>query len=62
MRKTYHLFAILLVCNFLSFAQTSDQQKAQDYISSKGELTFSFQVNDPSELKQITSEMSIVNF
>ena len=62
MRKTYHLFAILLVCNFLSFAQTSDQQKAQNYISSKGELTFSFQVNDPSELKQITSEMSIVNF
>tara|TARA_R110002012_G_scaffold242788_1_gene417173 strand:- start:5204 stop:7735 length:2532 start_codon:yes stop_codon:yes gene_type:complete len=43
-------------------AQTNPSRKANQYLSQKGEITFSFQINDVSELKSLSSDLSILNY
>jgi len=62
MGKTTLISTLLLLISFSINAQLTHLEKAQNYITSKGEVTFSFHVNDPSLLNEITENMSIVNF
>ncbi|MCX7550261.1 M14 family zinc carboxypeptidase, partial [Xanthomarina sp. F2636L] len=57
----YFLIILFFSFSFLH-AQTNDLQKAQEYLTQKGEITFSFQINNTSELEDLTSEMSILNY
>lgn len=59
MKKIYPFFAILLVCNFLAFAQTSNLQKAQNYLNSKGEVCFTFQAQTEQQVEEISQFLSI---
>ena len=60
--KTKLLFFAVLLCFNFSFSQNKDQLRAKTYLETKGELTFSFQISNISELKDITNLLSIVNF
>ncbi|MGY0392708.1 M14 family zinc carboxypeptidase [Bizionia sp. KMM 8389] len=55
----------LILC-FLGFsllhAQTDAQGLANRYLNDKGEVTFSFQINNTTELDALTSKVSILNY
>ncbi|MFI1770298.1 hypothetical protein, partial [Thalassobellus citreus] len=55
-------FLIILLSTSISFSQSQDEQKAEKYLSIKKELTFTFKVNNRSELDAYTKDLSIVNF
>ncbi|MFI1771540.1 hypothetical protein, partial [Thalassobellus citreus] len=62
MKKITCLSVIMLLIAQLSFSQSQDEQKAEKYLSIKKELTFTFKVNNRSELDAYTKDLSIVNF
>ncbi|MDB9960591.1 M14 family zinc carboxypeptidase [Oceanihabitans sp.] len=43
-------------------AQQTEKQKAEKYISTQGELTFTFQVNNQKEIESYSNDFSIVNY
>jgi len=45
-----------------TFSQTSDSEKAQLYLETKGEITFTFEIDNLNDLNDITRQLSIVNF
>ncbi|MFC5195749.1 M14 family zinc carboxypeptidase [Bizionia hallyeonensis] len=53
---------VLLFASSIMQAQVNASRQADQYLSQKGEVTFSFQINDVSELETMTSEMSILNY
>ena len=55
------LFVFLFACS-LTQAQTSEKQKANHYLKEKGELTFTFQVNNHSDVELYSKNFSIVNY
>ncbi|WP_417873010.1 M14 family zinc carboxypeptidase [Xanthomarina gelatinilytica] len=57
----YLLVFLFFTMSFLN-AQISDSERANEYLNQKGEVNFNFQINDPSELKEFTSNMSILNY
>lgn len=44
------------------FAQKSNKELANEYLNLKGEVIFSFTINNKAELKTITKELAIVHF
>ena len=60
--KKYALLFSLILCFNLSFSQNDSYRQAEEYLSQKGEVNFSFQVNDVSEIEQWASQLSILNF
>ncbi len=57
------LTLLTLVVSFSSiFAQVNDLQRAEMYLEQKEEVNFSFVINDISELQELTSQMSILNY
>ncbi|WP_452219222.1 M14 family zinc carboxypeptidase [Lacinutrix undariae] len=62
MEKTTLISAIFLLISFSISAQLTHLQKAQNYITNKGEVTFSFHVENSSELIEMTQNMSIINY
>ena len=68
MKKNYPLsnpilliIAIAFTLNF-GFSQNRNLERAEDYLRQKGEVNFSFRINNTSELNQLTTQMSILNF
>ncbi|TYA52518.1 M14 family zinc carboxypeptidase, partial [Formosa maritima] len=59
---TRYVFIFLFFSLSFINAQTNDLRRAEEYLSQKGEVTFSFQINDRTELDQFSSQMSILNF
>ncbi|TYB70865.1 MULTISPECIES: M14 family zinc carboxypeptidase [Bizionia] len=55
------LFVFLFAFSMMQ-AQVNASRQANQYLSEKGEVTFSFQINDVSEIESMTSEMSILNY
>ena len=55
------LFVFFFACS-LTQAQTSEKQKANHYLKEKGELTFTFQVNNHSDVELYSKNFSIVNY
>ncbi len=53
---------VLLFASSIMQAQVNASRQADQYLSQKGEVTFSFKINDVSELETMTSEMSILNY
>ena len=43
-------------------AQQTEKQKAEKYISTQGELTFTFQVSNHNEVDLFSKDLSIVNY
>ncbi|WP_250437350.1 M14 family zinc carboxypeptidase [Hanstruepera flava] len=60
--KTLFLIIVTCLSFFNGFSQNRDLQLAEDYLRTKEEVTFSFVIDDVSELRQLTSQMSILNF
>lgn len=62
--KKNTLLILMVWCTMSTtlFAQKSNEELAKEYIELKGEAIFSFVINDVSELKQITKELSIVHY
>ena len=59
------VFIVILLTTFIhinTYAQQNSLERANHYLNLKGELTFSFIINDPSEISQFSSELSIVNY
>lgn len=50
----------VLLCNV--YAQNSEKEKAEKYLTSKGEITFTFQIERDSDLERLTHDMSLVNY
>ena len=62
---TYATVLLLLTCfsiNAQITQQLTNKEKAEKYLSTKGELTFSFKVNDNREIEYYTKDLSIVNY
>jgi hypothetical protein len=59
---TRYLLIILFFTFSFLHAQTNHTQKAQEYLTQKGEVNFYFQINNSSELEELTSKMSILNY
>ncbi|WP_244462131.1 M14 family zinc carboxypeptidase, partial [Wocania ichthyoenteri] len=61
MKKLLLSLVILLNVTFV-FSQKNDAQKAEKYLSTKGELTFTFKVSSQHEIDNYTKDFSIVNY
>jgi hypothetical protein len=44
------------------FAQTSDKERAENFLNTKGELTFTFQVEDANQIPDYTKNLSLINY
>ncbi|MCK0108347.1 DUF5011 domain-containing protein [Flavobacteriaceae bacterium S0825] len=60
MRKL--LLLVLFLSTTFTFSQSNDLKKAEAFIEAKGEITFTFKVNNLNDLNDITRQLSIVNF
>ncbi|WP_345190909.1 M14 family zinc carboxypeptidase, partial [Algibacter agarivorans] len=57
------LLSLFIVFNFgLVSSQSINEQKAEKYLSLKGEITFTFKVNNKNEIDHYTRDFSIVNY
>ena len=63
---TYVIILLLLTCFSINaqinIQNLSNKEKAEKYLSTKGELTFSFKVENTREIEYYTKDLSIVNF
>ncbi|WP_084221533.1 M14 family zinc carboxypeptidase [Winogradskyella sp. PG-2] len=62
MKKITLSLTALLMLLFTVNAQTTEKEKAENYLSSKGELTFTFQVANDSDVEFLTGEMSLIHY
>ena len=53
---------MLFLSATFTFSQSNDLKKAEAFIEAKGEITFTFKVNNLNDLNDITRQLSIVNF
>ncbi|RKE98899.1 putative secreted protein (Por secretion system target) [Ichthyenterobacterium magnum] len=60
--KTKLLLIVVILCFNFTFSQNKHKDKAESYLKAKGEITFTFKIKNQSDLKSITSQLSIVNF
>src|SRR5690606_5243303 len=66
-KTTYGLQALVFILvtflsNNFAHSQESNLERAQHYIQLKGELTFSFQIGNPSDIEQFSNALSILNY
>ena len=62
MKKIMLLSILLNLGVFYSFAQISHKERAEKYLESKGELTFTFQVESNVDVANFTKNLSLVNY
>ncbi|MDB9960588.1 M14 family zinc carboxypeptidase [Oceanihabitans sp.] len=62
MKKAYLMLALILATIINVNAQNTEKQKADNYLSTQGELTFTFQVNNHNEVDLYSRDFSIVNY
>ncbi|WP_438423499.1 M14 family zinc carboxypeptidase [Aquimarina macrocephali] len=62
--KNNIMLMLLVYCtmSISLFAQKSNKELANEYLNLKGEVIFSFTINNKSELSTITKELAIVHF
>ena len=60
--KTKLTLVIFLFSISIVFSQSNSRIKAEEYLSQKGEVNFSFKVQDVSEIDNWTSQLSILNY
>ncbi|MBQ4819349.1 M14 family zinc carboxypeptidase [Aquimarina sp. MMG016] len=62
--KNVFIFALLVIFTFSTklIAQQNDLERANEYLDIKGEVIFTFFIQDKSELSTITKELSIVHY
>ena len=53
---------LVLICNVTAQHSKKEQYKANYYLETQGELTFKFQIQDETQLDQMTSDMSLVHY
>mgnify|MGYP007103416796 CR=1 FL=1 len=56
------MLALILATIINVNAQNTEKQKADNYLSTQGELTFTFQVNNHNEVDLYSRDFSIVNY
>ena len=61
MKKKLILLTLLLSFSLI-YSQDRQLQKAETYLNLKGEVNFSFKINNASQLDRLTTQMSILNF
>jgi murein tripeptide amidase MpaA len=59
MRKTTFFYVLLFLIFFSVHSQTSNLQKAQDYIESKGEVCLVFTANTEAQVEEISQFLSV---
>ena len=53
----------LILCTIVNaYAQNPEKRKAEKYIATQGELTFTFQVNNHNDVELFSNDLSIVNY
>ncbi|WP_034040555.1 M14 family zinc carboxypeptidase [Wocania ichthyoenteri] len=62
MKKITLVCAIFLLIAQITFSQNDSKAKAEKYISSKGEVTFTFKVDNSSDIEKHTKDFSIVYY
>jgi len=62
MKKITLTLALILTTIINLNAQDSEKQKAEKYISTQGELTFTFQVDNHNDVEEHTKDLSLVNY
>ncbi|GGK16708.1 hypothetical protein GCM10007962_08740 [Yeosuana aromativorans] len=62
MKKITYLSLVVILITQFAFSQNTEKEKAEKYIATKGELTFTFKVNNPSELENYSKNLSIINY
>ncbi|WP_250437343.1 M14 family zinc carboxypeptidase, partial [Hanstruepera flava] len=60
--KILLLFIVVIFSFINTFSQNRELQRAEEYLRSKGEVTFSFQIDNPVQLEQFSNEISILNY
>lgn len=60
--KTKSTLVIFLFSISLAFSQSNSRIKAEEYLNQKGEVNFSFKVQDVSEIDNWTTQLSILNY
>ena len=60
--KKYVLLLSFILCTTFSFSQRDSNSQAEAYLKQKGEVNFSFQINNVSEIELWSSQLSILNF
>ena len=62
--KNNIMLMLLVYCtmSISLFAQKSNKELANGYLNLKGEVIFSFTINNKAELSTITKELAIVHF
>ena len=56
------LLLVFILSTTFSFSQSKDLEKAQTFLDKKGEITFTFKLDNLNELNDFTRRLSIVNF
>jgi hypothetical protein len=62
MKKITYLSLVVILITQFTFSQNTEKEKAEKYIATKGELTFTFKVNNTSELENYSKNLSIINY
>ncbi|MBV7267753.1 M14 family zinc carboxypeptidase [Winogradskyella luteola] len=62
MKKISLTIALILFGVTYLTAQSSDKERAENYLSSKGELTFTFQVENHEDVPIYTKNLSLINY
>lgn len=62
MKKITLTLSTFLVLMFNINAQVTEKEKAENYLSTKGEITFTFQIENDNDLEALTRDMSLVNY
>ena len=62
MKKITLILSLILASVVSINAQNAEKLKAESYIETKGELTFTFQVNDHKDVELYSNDFSIVNY
>ncbi len=62
MKKITLTLTAVVLCLMTLGAQVSEKQKAEKYLQTQGELTFTFEISDPVVLKNLENTLSIVHY
>ena len=63
MKKTILMLWVIFTCSLQPLlAQQNHLQRATEYLNLKGEVIFTFEINNSSELSELTRQLAIVHY
>jgi hypothetical protein len=62
MKKVILCLTAILLCLLSTYAQQTEQEKAENLLATQGELTFIFNIENENQLELFTNNLSIVHF